>query len=114
MQKRQAAIEKEPPPREDNGVGFAMMWTSVKPGCDAKGEDFEKAATSAECRAVVKHENVRPRRGLALPIRGGIFLSRVHGRLSLPLAKFDIEAGQAIRNGSRHGVLEECSALPRG
>jgi hypothetical protein len=84
-----------------------MMWPSVEVARLATRIDFEMAAAHTERSAVSKHKDVRTDSGAAVPIkiRCGIFLGRVLGRGRLPLAKFDIEAGEAVRKGGGRGVI---------
>lgn len=99
--------EKAAPSREYDGLGFAMMRASIEPGCDTTREDFQLAATSAKCGAVIKHKDIRARRGSAMPvtIRGGIFLGRVLGRGGLPFPEFDTESGIQVRDRGARSIV---------
>lgn len=113
--------QRAAPTREDDGLGLPMMWSGVKPGYDATRIDFEQAVTSAGCRAIVKHENVRPdmvtpsKHALPVKIACPEFLGGVLGSSSLPFAEFEIEGGRSIRLRGMRGVIspEIGEGLPR-
>lgn len=113
--------EKAAPAREYDCLGFAMMWTGVKSqevGADNRlgvrrhranptRTDFKLSATSAECGAVIKHENIRTWRGSRMPVtvRGGIFIRGGSRRGGLPPAKLDTEGGIQVRDRGVCGIV---------
>jgi hypothetical protein len=98
--------ERAAPTREDDGLGFSVMWTGVEVSRHATGIDFKMAAARAKCCAVVEHEDVRAWRGSALPVQigRGIFLGWVRWRECLPFAEFLAECRQGIGLRGGRGI----------